>query len=170
MESNTASNTIFGIIAAFVVLWRKRLTVVFYFFKLVWGIRKVCKLKRELEMVDAGKIGIENIIIAVHAVASLSTGVAALADKGIGADDLPEVQEAGVALFALKDCKFDQLVIEIGDLDTEEQLTLATLFQEKFDLPNDKTEVLVENGIKFLLMAISFLLPLLQKTAKPATI
>jgi hypothetical protein len=170
VENNSASNSIFALLTAFVVLWRKRLTIVFYFLKLVWGIRKVCKLKKEIEMVESGKIGIANLIIAVHAVASLSTGVAALADKGIGADDLPEVQEAGVALFALKDCKFDQLSIEIADLDTEEQLSLATLFQEKFDLPNDKTEVLVENGIKFLLMAISFLLPLLQKTAKPATI
>jgi hypothetical protein len=168
VENNSASNSIFALLTTFVVLWRKRLTIIFYFFKLVWGIRKVCKLKRELEMVESGKIGIENIIIAVHAVASLSTGVAALADKGIGADDLPEVQEAGVALFNLKDCKFDQLSSEISDLDTEEQLTLATLFQEKFDLPNDKTEVLVENGIKFLLMAVSFLMPLLQKTAKPA--
>ena len=168
MQNNVAGGAIISVLSAFIILWRKRLTVFFYLLKIVWAIIRLFQREKESNM--SGKIGIANLIIAVHAVASLSTGIAALADKGIGTDDLPEVQEAGVALFALKDCKFDQLVIEIGDLDTEEQLTLAGLFQEKFDLPNDKTEILVENGIKFLLMAISFLLPLLQKTAKPAII
>lgn len=166
MQNNVASGTIIGVLTAFVILWRKRLIVVFYLLKMTWAIIGLFNRKKESNM--SGKIGIANLILAISAVSCLSTGIAALADKGIGADDLPEVQEAGVALFGLKDCKFDQLASEIADLDTEEQVTLATLFQDKFGLPNDKTEVLVENGIKFLLMAVSFLMPLLQKTAKPA--
>jgi hypothetical protein len=114
-------------------------------------------------------VGIENIKIVTVSVGTLSTAIAALIDKGPGLDDLPAVQSAAFALFALKDCQFGEIKAEIMDVDALEQGVLAKLFADNFNIVADTTEEIIEKGVAFIMMSVPFLISIIsQIKPKPA--
>jgi hypothetical protein len=148
-------------VVSFFVIWRKRVTM-------IWAILRVVRwLLLFRKSKEKSMIGIDNIKLMVNGVATLSTAISALVDKGVGLEDLPAVQEAAIALFAIKDCKFEELSAECADLDATEQTELSALFAEKFNITADSTELLIEKGIGIIFILLPILMPLVVKAQKP---
>jgi hypothetical protein len=153
-------DALLGSLLVFIVLWKRRLVVLFGIFRIVRSCLKFIPAKRGLVMEN---IGIENIEIMICGVASLTTAVAALIDNGPGVDDIPAVQTAAIDLFKVKDCKFDQIKPEIDNMDTVEQERVAKLFEEKFDIKADSVEKTIEEGVAMLLTVLPFVMMVISK-------
>jgi len=89
--------------------------------------------------------------------ASLGAAVkSAQADGKIDLADLPHLMGPIMSITpAIANAKL--LPAEFKDLSLEEKNEVVAFFKEKFDLPNDKTEALVEDAFDAVLVVLTFL-------------
>lgn len=108
------------------------------------------------------KMGVENYKALVLGVAEMSSGVAAIAEDGIGVGDIKHVPKLFSSIRSLSNVQLGMLLAEANDFDENEKAELAALFMEKFDLPSDSIEATIEAGLPIVLEGLQAVLSLLK--------
>jgi len=116
--------------------------------------------------------GIDNVKLVLAAVAEAGTATGKIYEDGeVTLGDIRYVPALLKAVKELGAANYKEVLPEAKDISDEEKQELSVLFKEKFDLPSDSVEEVVEQGLDILLMAVQAILSLadiFKKVKKPA--
>lgn len=96
--------------------------------------------------------GIQNILSLQEGALKVRAAAAAIMDNG--GIDAGDIGDLGGLISGLKDLwvvKFEEILPEFKDLDSDERIILAEAFKKDFDIKNDDMEAAIEQGQKMLL-------------------
>lgn len=116
-------------------------------------------------------IGIENIQKVGDFVADMANIVGDVFEDGaINAGDLDQLIPAGTAVLNLKGIKVSELGSELKDFSPEERESFIARLKERFDIPQDKIEMVVEKAISIInrqALVVEDAISLFQEFKKP---
>lgn len=97
----------------------------------------------------SGQIGIEESIDLVEVVADFGNVAGlSLEDGKLGVGDLVYIGKLSSAITKLVSIDFGLVLKEAGDYDASELKQIQDGFAARFDIPQDKLELVVEKGLK----------------------
>lgn len=117
------------------------------------------------------KLGIQDIKALATAGAKMGTATGKILEDGkVDWRDTMHVPSVLGALKDLSSVDFGQVLPQAKDLDDAECAELAAHFKATFDLPDDSVEVVVEQGLELVLMALQAILAFAKVGEKVRTV
>jgi hypothetical protein len=138
-----------GAIIVIVVLWRKRITALFYILRMVRSVSGLWQKPIKQKEFIMETLGVENLekIIVIGAKLG-NVGGKVWADKKVNTEDLVYIPELFMIFPDIPSVQWKQLVPEGKDVSAEEASQLLNAFNVAFDIPQDALETKIETVLE----------------------